>query len=311
MNNHYFSRNYSQNDIRKLMHQGERKADYINRILDTDVHINMASECNSPLEEKPKYLRNSFKFNNNKNNFNEKNDRYEILERYNNNINSVRGQNYLNKNYKEYFNNNYKNRDNEYNYNYNYDMNENENNNYLNNSMNLNKPFHRERRHFPLVNNKGNFFKNITPFLVGNTDRMKLIRSQNIDNDRFNNNYNIPRIYRPNENNIKRYPVERLRRSSSMEQMPINGSYMNNNRDKNNYQDEYGVNKEYYINNDLPRKYKYYNPYRYDYEGSRYGDNTYNYYLNAPMRGDISADWKFPPLYYYDYNSINKKKKNY
>ena len=190
-------------------------------------------------------------------------------------------------------------------------MKENENNNYLNNSMNLNKPFHREKRHFPLVNNKGNFFKNITPFLVGNTDRMKLIRSQNIDNDKYNNNYKIPRIYRPNENNIKRYPVERLRRSNSMEEMPINRSYINNNRDKNNYQDEYDENKEYYIKNNLPRKYKYYNPYRYDYEGSRYGDNTYNYYLKAPMRGDISADWKFPPLYYYDYNSINKKKKNY
>jgi len=53
MNNRNFPRNYSQNDIKKLMHQGQKKADYINRILDTDVHINMASECNSPLKEKP------------------------------------------------------------------------------------------------------------------------------------------------------------------------------------------------------------------------------------------------------------------
>ena len=306
MNNRNFPRNYSQNDIRQLMHQGQKKADYINRILDTDVHINMASECNSPLEEKPKYLRNRFKLINNRNNFNEKNERYERYERYNNNINSVRGQNYLNKSYKEYFNNNYKNRDNEYNYNYNYDMNE---NNDLNNSLNLNKPFHRERRHFPLVNNKGNFFKNITPFLVGNTERAKLIRSQNIDYNERYNNYNIPRIYRPGENNIKRYPVEKLRRSSSMDQIPINRSY--NNINKNNIQDENDENNSYYIGNDLTRKYKYYNPYRYDYEGSRYGDDTYNYYLNAPMRGDISADWKFPPLYYYNYNSKNQKKKNY
>ena len=312
MNNRNFPRNYSQNDITKLMHQRQKKADYINRILDTDVHINMASECNSPLEEKPKYLRNRFKLNINKNNFNEKNQRYQRDEIYNNKMNnSERGQNYLDKSYKEVFNNNYKNRDNEYNYNYYYNMNENNNN--LNNSLILNKPFHRERRHFPLVNNKGNFFKNITPFLVGNTERMKLIRSQNIDyNDKYNNN-NIPRIYRPNENNIKIYPVEKLRRSSSMNQMPINRSYINinNNIAKNNDKDEYNENYSYSIGNDLSRKYKFYNPYRYDYEGSRYGDNTYNYYLNSPMRSDISADWKFPPLYYYDYNSINQKKKNY
>ena len=315
MNNRNFPRNYSQNDIRKLMHQGQKKADYINRILDTDVHINMASECNSPLKEKPKYLRNRFKLNSNRNNYNEKNGRYEILERYDNNINNInnisnsaRGPNYLDKSYKELFNNNYKNRNNEYNYNYNYNINE--NNNDLNNSLNLNKPFHRERRHFPLVNNKGNFFKNITPFLVGNTERLKLIRSQNIDNDKYRNN-NIPKIYRPYENNIKRYQVDKLKRSSSMDQMPINRSYNNINVAKNNYQDEYDENHLYSIGNDLSRKYKFYNPYRYDYEGSRYGDNTYNYYLNAPMRSDISADWKFPPLYYYNYNSINEKKKNY
>ena len=304
MNNRNFPRNYSQNDIRQLMHQGQRKADYINRILDTDVHINMSSECNSPLEEKPKYFRNRFKLNFNKNNFNEKSERYD--RRYINNINSVRGTNFLDRSYKEYFNNNYKNRDNEYNYNYNYNINE--NNNDLTNSLILNKPFHREKRHFPLVNNKGNFFKNITPFLVGNTDRLKLIRSQNIDHDRYNKNNNIPRIYRPNENNIKRYPVEKLRRSSSMNQMPVNRSYINNNIAKNNIQDEYDGNNSYLMET---RKCKYYNPYRYDYEGSRYGDNTYNYYLNAPMRSDISADWKYPPLYYYNYNSINEKKKNY
>ena len=313
MNNRKFPRNYSQNDIRKLMYQGQRKADYINRILDTDVLINIASESNSLLEEKPKYLRNRFKLNINKYNFKEKNQLYERHEIYGNNMNnSVRGQNYLDKSYKEIFNNNYKSRDNEYNNNYNYNICENNNN--LNNSLILNKPFHRERRHFPLINNKGNFFKNLTPFLIGNTERIKLIRSQNIDyNDRYNNNYNIPRIYRPNENNIKIYPVEKLRRSSSMNQMPVNRSYIkiNNNIAKNNDKDEYNENNVYSIGNNLSRKYKFYNPYRYDYEGSRYGDNTYNYYLNSPMRSDISSDWKFPPLYYYNYNSINQKKKNY
>ena len=46
-------------------------------------------------------------------------------------------------------------------------------------------------------------------------------------------------------------------------------------------------------------KYRYYSPYRNDYAGSRYGSYTYNYYLNAPMRGDISEDFKYPPQYYY------------
>ena len=48
------------------------------------------------------------------------------------------------------------------------------------------------------------------------------------------------------------------------------------------------------------KKYKYYSPKRNDYRGSRYGDYSYNYYLNAPMRGDKSQNWKFPPLYYYN-----------
>ena len=46
-------------------------------------------------------------------------------------------------------------------------------------------------------------------------------------------------------------------------------------------------------------KYRYYSPFRNDYDGSRYGSYTYNYYLNAPMRGDISEDFKYPPQYYY------------
>ena len=46
-------------------------------------------------------------------------------------------------------------------------------------------------------------------------------------------------------------------------------------------------------------KYRFYSPFRNDYDGSRYGSYIYNYYLNAPMRGDISEDFKYPPQYYY------------
>ena len=54
-------------------------------------------------------------------------------------------------------------------------------------------------------------------------------------------------------------------------------------------------------------KYRYYSPYRNDYNGSRYGSYIYNYYLNAPMRGDISEDFRYPPQYYYRPKDIDIK----
>ena len=54
-------------------------------------------------------------------------------------------------------------------------------------------------------------------------------------------------------------------------------------------------------------RYRYYSPFRSDYDGSRYGSYIYNYYLNAPMRGDISEDFRYPPQYYYKPKSINIK----
>jgi hypothetical protein len=62
----------------------------------------------------------------------------------------------------------------------------------------------------------------------------------------------------------------------------------------------------YYNNNERnnnSENINYYNPEKNDYKRSRYGDYTYNYYLNGPMRGDISEDWKFPPIYYYHPNN--------
>ena len=88
----------------------------------------------------------------------------------------------------------------------------------LDNSINLNKPLHPERRHFPLKNNKGNFFKNITPFFVGANERLNLIRNQN--NNNYNNNPKIQSTYKHNENKIKKYNAERLNRSSSIGVIP-------------------------------------------------------------------------------------------
>ena len=285
MNNHDFPRNYSESDLNNFINQGKRKAEYINRIIDTDIHINMVSESNSPLKEKSKYLRNDYNINS-KNYYNDYNDNIEKYNRVNNN---QRIMDYQNKNFQREseFNNINKNIEN---FNYNYEFNTDRNNN-INNSLNLNKPFHCERRHFPLINNKGNFFKNITPFLVGNTERLNIIRNKN--NNRYIHNYD--------NQNMKRYQGEKLRRSSSMADIPIN--YSNNKRNliKNINRDNYSENLAYSMGDTLEKRYKYYNPRRYDYEGSRYGDKTYNYYLNSPMRSDISSDWKFPPIYYYNY----------
>lgn len=299
MNNRKFQSNYSQNDIKKLLKQGQRKADYINRIIDTDIHINMAAECNKSINEKSKYLRNNYDMNNHKKNNRENNLRYNID---NSDINIYKREYYIRNYYnKQIFKNPNYNKKEEYNYNYEYDMNNN-----FTNSLNLNKPFHRERRHFPLINNKGNFFKIITPFLVGNTGKKYSLKNQNeiydiYYKDNYNSNQNY---YNKNENKMTKILGERLRRNNSMRNMPVNHPNIRDNIIMNGNQKEYGENISYSMGNELSRKYKYYNPYRYDYEGSRYGDNTYNYYLNAPMRGDISADWKYPPLYYYNYKSV-------
>ena len=60
--------------------------------------------------------------------------------------------------------------------------------------------------------------------------------------------------------------------------------------------------RPYYFYDDNNIQYRQYSPYRVDYDGSRFGDPTYNYYLNGPMRGDVSKDWRYPPQYYYQPN---------
>ncbi len=60
--------------------------------------------------------------------------------------------------------------------------------------------------------------------------------------------------------------------------------------------------RPYYFYDDNNIQYRQYSPYRADYDGSRFGDPTYNYYLNGPMRGDVSKDWRYPPQYYYQPN---------
>ena len=100
--------------------------------------------------------------------------------------------------------------------------------------------------------------------------RRYIMRRNNSDLNFVYNNYNKDRFI---EN-------ERYRNQSQIKYEP------------NEYYDNIGIKSYNEIRN-------YYNPERNDYKGSRYGDYTYNYYLNGPMRGDISKDWRFPPIYYY------------
>ena len=137
MNTKRFIRNYSQNDLRRLIYESVKRAQFINRIIDNDIHLRMASESNSPLKEKYKYLRKNNDINL-ENSFQPRTER--VRTNNYNNLNLSNSVLYENRKIQE-----------EENYDYNKYNN-------LYNSLNLNKPFHRERRHFPYINNSGNFF---------------------------------------------------------------------------------------------------------------------------------------------------------
>ena len=298
MSSHRLRRNYSQSDIRQLINESQKKADYINRIIDGDIHVNMMTESYSPLKEKLKYIRSYYNVNNK--NYIPPHSQRIVLNNFNSKNNPPFPQNKNLRISENNITNNY------------YIKNNNHiNNNNLYNSLNLNKPFHREKKHFPLINNKGNFFKNenlhlIKRNIINNKSNFENNYRNNISN-RYNNRYNPYPHFQKKE--LNPYDEEKgndyrnmtLEKSSSMLNIPNNFPRINikNKLIDNNirYQENNLEDEEI---NAYSRNEKHYSPRRYDYEGSRYGDNTYNYYLNEPMRGDISADWKFPPLYCYN-----------
>ena len=130
----------------------------------------------------------------------------------------------------------------------------------------------------------------------------------NTMNNNINNNMNNSMRYNNNnlrENNFRRFekpfegPTPASRQRSFEPKFRKKGSEM-----EPFYRYK---NVEYYGQRDpitfgydeVDDKYRYYSPFRSDYDGSRYGSYIYNYYLNAPMRGDISEDFRYPPQYYY------------
>ena len=63
----YLKKNYSQDDLRKLINESQKKNIILNKIINRDIYSNMISESYSSIKEKEKYLRKCYRVNNNSN----------------------------------------------------------------------------------------------------------------------------------------------------------------------------------------------------------------------------------------------------
>ena len=108
----------------------------------------------------------------------------------------------------------------------------------------------------------------------------------NVNNVSHSRSYSTKNIYHRNNNKLSRsQSLPDLPEYRCRDNISSHSNIMNIRRPP-----------QYYKNSIMYHKYT---PFRGDYANSRYGDYTYNYYLNSPMRGDVSEDWRFPPQYYY------------
>ena len=232
------------------------------------------------VEEERQYIKNNNYNNSDRNNYNNNfennfNNDFDNNKYNNNNFNNNRYNNFRSNNYR---NNNFRN--NSYDNNYN-------NNNYNNNYNNFND------------NDK--------------------IREDNMNQNMNINEYNRKIKYRTPDNYYKKQNFKNIDFNQISRSQNIDFNNLNNRRTINNDIDnikekdnDIGINPNNYYRNDLydigEDGHRHYSPDKNDYRGSRFGDYTYNYYLNAPMRGDKSEDWRFPPLYYYNprYDPVKK-----
>ena len=107
-----------------------------------------------------------------------------------------------------------------------------------------------------------------------------------------------------NDQDNNKYIMRRSNSDLSFIYNKNNNRYMENDRYGNQMEPRYEINS-YNNNNEskiIKKRANYYSPKKGDYKGSRFGDYTYNYYLNGPMRGDITEDFRFPPIYEYRQN---------
>ena len=273
MNKSKLKPNYSVNEIKNLELERKKKANFLNQILDECVLIDMKSESSLPYDEKIKFLRKKMFVNYTRNLNPISNIKFQNL--YINNTNRTIKKKILNpdKLFKDIKMNNDK---------------EIEEDKTINNISYLIKPYHKERKHFPQINNQGNFFKDMSSFLFENVRKKKTLSK--IINKRMKK----IKLFIPIRNktiilNTKRNDMSTLNRCYSN----INASFCNNNILKSK-----SANNIRILNYDNDDKDKHYNPNRKNYEVSRYEDETYNFFMKEPMRSDKVIQWKFPPIYY-------------
>ena len=158
MNLSLLKRNNSCINLQQNLSEGRKRDFILNRLLDSSVHLDMKSESNLAYQDKHKYLRkkfiiHSYDYDNNDNifSFRPKNSTIDYGKKY---LKPIL-YSHLNR---DSFEKNYDNNDNN-----------NDNDNSKDSICYLTKPFHKERRHFPKINNQGIFFKDMTNFLIENT----------------------------------------------------------------------------------------------------------------------------------------------
>ena len=289
----YLKKNYSQDDLRKLINENQNKNNILNKMINSDIYINLISESYQPLREQENYLKKSHNISN-RYNIIPNPDKLKIKNFYklfipqskikeNTNINTSRLNQYYIYNNKLY----------------------NSNNNNV--SFFINKSEYGEKKHFPELTNKGSYLKIVNHHLIPNTERLKLIKRPNINENYKNSENYYPKnlrkrlIQRYNDYNKPNYNYKNMnlqRNSSMLNNSTISRNHMIRNKLFNSEIKDLENNCKFEKEDCFSQKAKHYNRQRYDYEGSRFGDETYNYYLNEPMRGDIKGlNWKFPPLY--------------
>ena len=234
-------------------------------------------------------------------------------ERKENNYNNNMNNQYNNNNYNNTMNSNY-NQENRMNYqtnNFNnsqkFEQNKNFENNFFYKSSRRDQPLYQQSiRNLDIppspnqnINNNSipnDYNNNNNNNQINNLSRSQSFptRNQKFDDYYYDNNYD-----QTFDNKNKRF----IQTPYKIEYHQRHNHFNNPNSSIPDYMlyDDLNINKTrpYYFYEKDNIQYRKYSPYIYDYERSRFGDQTYNYYLNEAMRSDISKDWKYPPQYYY------------
>ena len=263
----YIRKNYSQDDLRKLINESQKINNLLNRIINKDIYFNMISESYQPLRVKENYIKKCYRIKNYYPIYN--NSRY-----YNNEENKI--------------NTNQVNRS------------------YINNINNNNNYFYKEKKHFPDLANKS-CIKIFNHHLIPTTERLNLIQRddnsfQNDKNNYVNSNnlndssYKKYNFFNRSGNNPYNYrKINPLRNNQrNIRKKILNMQQINEDL---NYSERYNLNHNS-MNFQNERHCHHNRRYNFD---RRFEDETNNWYSNRSMMGDIRCDReKLPPLNNYN-----------